>query len=141
MIPILPPNGRVVAYVVGLENYVRTGKIKPVDYARRDAQAFAEALSIAFPDWEVDVTTRIDDEATLSALRFELPSTIAGLRDDDLFVFYFAGHGLFGEGGNRLTAYDRYSANLNETTWLVRELLTDPRFRRQRGRTAKPHNR
>ncbi|WP_316185805.1 MULTISPECIES: caspase domain-containing protein [unclassified Bradyrhizobium] len=126
MTAILPPNGRVVAYVVGMENYVRTGKIKPVDYARRDAEAFAEALGIAFPRREVDVTMRIDDEATLSALRFELPSTIAGLHDDDLFVFYFAGHGLFGEGGNRLTAYDSYSANLSGTTWLVRELLTDP---------------
>jgi Caspase domain len=124
--PILPPHGRVIAYVVGLENYVGTGKIKPVDYARRDAQAFAETLRVAFPDREVDVMTRIDDEATRSVLEDELPYTISGVHEDDLFVFYFAGHGLYGDGGNRLTAYDSYAANLGGTTWPVRELLTDP---------------
>jgi hypothetical protein len=124
--PIQPPNGRVIAYVVGLENYVGTGKIKPVDFAKRDAQAFAEALRIAFPGREIDVTTRIDDEATLSVLSNELPFAISGLQEDDLFVFYFAGHGLYGDGGNRLTAYDSYSVNLTGTTWLVRKLLTDP---------------
>jgi hypothetical protein len=123
---IMPPNGRVIAYVVGLENYVGTGKIKRVDYARRDAQAFSEALRFAFPDREVDVTTRIDDEATRSVLEDDLPYTISGLQADDLFVFYFAGHGLYGDGGNRLTAYDSFAANLGGTTWLVRELLTDP---------------
>jgi hypothetical protein len=34
--PILPPNGRVVAYVVGLENYGKVGGIETVEYARRD---------------------------------------------------------------------------------------------------------
>lgn len=126
MTQILSPNGRVVAYVIGLENYVSTGKIRPVDYARRDAQAFSEALRIAFPDREVDVTTRIDDEVTRSVLKDELPYTIAGLQADDLFVFYFAGHGLYGDGGNRLTAYDSFVTNLGGTTWSVRDLLTDP---------------
>jgi hypothetical protein len=124
--PILPPNGRVIAYVVGLESYVRTSGIKAVDYARRDVEAFAEVLQVAFPGRTVEVMMRIDEEATLTSLRNELPYNIASLHEDDLFVFYYAGHGFYGEGGNRLTAYDSNAVNLEETTWLLRELLTDP---------------
>ena len=87
---IPPSNGRVVAYIVGLENYVRTGRIRPVDYACRDAMAFAQVLPVAFPGRTVEVTTRVDDEATLASLLNELPYNIAGLHEDDLFVFYYA---------------------------------------------------
>lgn len=126
MTPILPPNGRVVAYVVGLENYGKVGGIKPVDYARRDAEAFADVLETMFPGKTVDLTSRIDEDATLSTLKYELPQTIAGLHEDDVFLFYYAGHGFYGEGGNRLTVFDSNSRNLDGTTWLLRELLTDP---------------
>jgi hypothetical protein len=124
--PILPPNGRVVAYVVGLENYGKVGGIKPVEYARQDAEAFAEVLRTVFPGKAIDLESRIDEDATLSTLKYELPRTIAGLHEDDLFVFYYAGHGFYGDGGNRLTAFDSNSRNLDGTTWLLRELLTDP---------------
>jgi hypothetical protein len=124
--PILPPNGRVVAYVVGLENYGKVGGIKPVDYARRDAEAFADVLETMFPGKAIELTSRFDEEATLSTLTYELPQTIAGLHEDDLFMFYYAGHGFYGEGGNRLTAFDSNSRNLDGTTWLLRQFLTDP---------------
>jgi hypothetical protein len=124
--PILPPSGRVVAYIVGLENYGKVGGIKPVEYARQDAEAFAEVLKTVFPGKAIDLESRIDEDATLSTLKYELPRTIAGLQEDDVFLFYYAGHGFYGEGGNRLTAFDSNSRNLDGTTWLLRELLTDP---------------
>jgi len=76
-------------------------------------------LQVAFPGRTVDVTTRVDDEATLATLENELPYTIGGLQEGDLFVFYYAGHGFYGEGGNRLTAYDSNAVNLEGTTWLL----------------------
>lgn len=126
MTPILPPDGRVVAYVVGLENYGKRSGIKAVDYARCDVEAFADVLEAVFPGKTVELEARFDEEATLSVLKYEVPQTIAGLREDDVFVFYYAGHGFYGEGGNRLTAFDSNASNLDGTTWLLRELLTDP---------------
>jgi hypothetical protein len=104
--PILPPNGRVVAYVVGLENYGKVGGIETVEYARRDAEAFADVLETMFLGKTIDLESRIDEDATLSTLKYELPQTIAGLGEDHVFLFYYAGHGFYGEGGNRLTAFD-----------------------------------
>ncbi len=60
MTPILPPNGRVVAYVVGLENYGKVGGIETVEYARRDAEAFADVLETMFPGKTIDLESRID---------------------------------------------------------------------------------
>lgn len=126
MIPILPPGGRVVAYVVGLENYGKHTGIRPVEYARSDAEAFADVLATVFPGMAIEMELRVNEDATLAALRYDLPQTIAGLREDDLFLFYYAGHGFFGAGGNRLTAFDSNARNLDGTTWLLRDLLTDP---------------
>jgi hypothetical protein len=98
--PILPPGGRVVAYVVGIENYSKLGGIKAVDYARRDAEAFADVLENVFPGKAIELESRLNEDATLSNLSYDLPQTIAGLREDDVFLFYYAGHGFFGEGGN-----------------------------------------
>jgi Caspase domain len=123
---ILSPGGRILAYVVGLEKYGRHTGIGSVDYARNDAEAFENALQSAFPGRTIESELRTDEEATLSTLRYELPQTIAGLREDDLFVFYYAGHGFFGAGGNRLTAFDSNVKNLEGTTWLLSELLTGP---------------
>lgn len=126
MTSILPPGGRILAYVVGLEKYGRHTGIGSVDYARNDAEAFAKALQSTFPGRTVESELRTDEEATLATLRYELPQTIAGLQEDDLFVFYYAGHGFFGAGGNRLTAFDSNVKNLDGTTWLLSELLTGP---------------
>jgi hypothetical protein len=119
VIPILPPGGRVVAYVVGLENYGKHTGIRPVDYARSDAEAFADVLEAVFPGMAIELELRVNEDATLGALRYDLPQTIAGLREDDLFLFYYAGHGFFGAGGNRLTAFDSNARNLDGTTWLL----------------------
>jgi hypothetical protein len=69
--PILPPDGRVVEYVVGLENYGKLSGIKAVDYARRDVEAFADVLEAVFPGKMVELEPRFDEEATLSVPRQE----------------------------------------------------------------------
>jgi hypothetical protein len=51
---------------------------------------------------------------------------IKSLAPDDLFIFYYAGHGFHGAGGNRITAWDSNSLNIEGTTLLLREVLRDP---------------
>lgn len=67
----------------------------------------------------------LDSEATCASLKYDLASAIKSLAPDDLFIFYYAGHGFHGAGGNRITAWDSNSFNVEGTTLLLRDVLTD----------------
>lgn len=123
------PN-RVVVYAVGLEKYHGrpTGQIPNVRYAVADANAFVAAMRDLWSGrvdvFEEDILT--DAEASLTRIRDDLTYKIRGLDADDLFVFYYAGHGFHGAGGNRITAADTNIAHLAGTTALIRDIITDP---------------
>ena len=124
----LPEGGRVLAVVVGLEDYQDrdSGALTKVDYARRDAEGFSESLATIYPNGQLQTTLLIDNNATLSNISDELTQTIASLDPDDLFVFYYAGHGFYDGRGNRITAWDTHTHNIEGTTLLLREVLIDP---------------
>src|SRR5687768_10888137 len=92
----LPPEGRVFAVVIGVETYQARGRIKKVDHARNDAARFAQALRDIFPSEQLELVELIDDEATIGSLGYEMRQTIGALGEDDLLIFYYAGHGFFG---------------------------------------------
>lgn len=121
---------RVVIYAVGLEHYHSrdTGQIPPVRYAKDDAQAFVAAMRNLWSAKveKFEVTTLIDAEASLTRIRDDLGYIIQGLDADDLFIFYYAGHGFHGAGGNRLTAADTNISSLENTTALVRDTIIKP---------------
>lgn len=124
----LPAGGRVVAVVVGLENYLRrkTGGLPRVDYARQDAEAFAEALRSIYAEDRLELELLVDNEATRGNIEYALNRAIALLGEDDLFIFYYAGHGFHGAGGNRVTAWDSHAHDVASTTLLLREIVMDP---------------
>jgi uncharacterized caspase-like protein len=126
-ISTLPAHGRVVAVVVGLETYQSrgSGALPSVDYAHRDAKAFAEVVRSLYPEDRVDVELLTDNDATRGNIEYGLHQAIASLTEDDLFVFYYAGHGFHGAGGNRITAWDTHAHNVEGTTLLLREVLMD----------------
>jgi len=121
---------RVVVYAVGLEKYHSrpTGQIPEVRYAVADAQAFVAAMRDLWSGkvdvFEEDILT--DAEASLTRISDDLRWKIRNLDADDLFVVYYAGHGVPGVGGNRITAADTNIAHLETTTALIREIITDP---------------
>lgn len=123
----LPPNATVRALVVGIEEYQSRsdGALTTVDYARRDAEAFLEALR-AIHGEDLDSELLVDNDATVSNIKYRLHGFIQSLEVDDLFVFYYAGHGFHGQGGNRITAWDTHAHNIEGTTLLLREVLLDP---------------
>ena len=121
--------GQVVAIVVGLENYQprSDGKtLTKVDFAGNDAEAFAEALKSIYPAERLSLTLLRDSEATCASLKNDLGFAIKSLAPDDLLIFYYAGHGFHGAGGNRITAWDSNSFNIEGTTLLLRDVLSDP---------------
>jgi hypothetical protein len=122
-------DGQVFAVVVGIENYQEDEKGKPalpkVDFARQDAEGFAQALKSIYPEDKLDISLLIDSQATSSSLDYVLKQTIEALSENDLFIFYYAGHGFHGAGGNRVTAWDSRPFNIEGSTLLLREKVSD----------------
>jgi hypothetical protein len=123
---------RVTAFCVALENYRKPSSgasLPSVDFAHTDADAFAETISEIYADLSSDnVSVRIlkDADASLTGLRDELSYTIKNLADDELFIFYYAGHGFHGAGGNRLSTFDTNRTNIEDTSLLMRDDLLEP---------------
>lgn len=123
---------RVVAIIVALENYRKpagSDALPEVDFAHADADAFAAVISAAFsnlPPEDVSIELIKDVDASLTALRDVIGYTTRNLSSDDLFVFYYAGHGFHGAGGNRLSTYETNPHNVAGTSFHLRDDLLDP---------------
>jgi hypothetical protein len=130
--PAAPRFARVVAVIVGLENYrkPKSGDALPsVVYAQADAEAVNGALQEIFkglPACDVEIEVMTDAHASLVAVQDHLAYTIRNLSADELFVFYYAGHGFHGAGGNRLSMYDTNRLNIANTTLAMRDALLEP---------------
>ncbi|MDE0617225.1 MAG: caspase family protein [Rhodospirillaceae bacterium] len=116
------PYTRVSAIVVGLENFrpnPKGGVLDSVEYAHADAEAFRDTLQEIYSSLDEDslqIELVKDSRASLTALRDTLAYTILNLSEDDLFIFYYAGHGFHDGNSNRLSAYDTSAFNPKETT-------------------------
>ncbi len=124
--------GRVVAIIVALEHYRNpsSGDALPdVNYAHADADGMADAIREIFEDMpseDVVIEVMKDGDASLTAMRDHLGYTIHNLDENDLFIFYYAGHGFHGAGGNRLSAYDTNRTNIAATSLHMRDELLEP---------------
>ena len=123
----LPSSGRIVAVVVGIECYQKRDNagLPRVDYARNDVEGFADALREIYPEERLEVSTFIDNDATQSNIRYELLQATESLEENDVFIFYYAGHGFHGAGGNRITAWDTNAHHIDGTTLLLKEVLIE----------------
>lgn len=98
---------------------------KPIDEtAAARFIAFAHATGAWFALW-------LDSDATRSALENDLPYTIRQLSPGDRLIFFYAGHGFYANGSNRLTAWDTHPSNLPGTTVPLEEVLLKPLKDRQ----------
>lgn len=132
----LPTTGRVVAVIIGIEIYQRraTGGLPPVQYARRDVEGFEVALRSLYPASQLEIELITDNDATQGTIRYQMTQAIRSLGADDLFIFYYAGHGFHSAGGNRITAWDSHAHNPEETTLRLRDILLDPLEQTECGR-------
>lgn len=118
----------MTAFIVAIENY-RMNALPVVDYAHADAEAFADWVSTVYTDLAdvpPTVTLLKDSDASLAALQGDLAYAIKTLEAEELFIFYYAGHGFHGVGGNRLSSYDTNRLNIAGTSLLMRDDLLEP---------------
>ena len=117
--------GNTFAIVVAIENYQQKS-IKPVQFAAADATAFKAALIQHFKIPAPNIELWIDHDATQNRLLNDLPYQLKQLGPEDKFIFFYAGHGFFAKGSNRLTAWDSHPANLDGTTVSLESVLLGP---------------
>ncbi|AFU70525.1 uncharacterized protein containing caspase domain [Psychroflexus torquis ATCC 700755] len=116
------------AIIIAIEDYRFSGEqgISSVKFARNDASKFKKLLKEDFGLLEEDIIMWIDKDATKSALEDELQYYIRQLTSDTRFYFYYAGHGFYQNGHNKITCWDTHPTNLDGTTVSLKNTLLDP---------------
>ncbi len=122
----LDGRGKLWAVVIGVSKYRNLTANNQLEFAHRDAEAFAAFLRSpnggGYPSSQL--TLLVNQAATLSAIRSSLGTTLPrSVEADDIVVIFFAGHGIVeGEHDGYLLAYDSDPQNLYATALQVSEL-------------------
>jgi hypothetical protein len=117
--------GATHAVLIGIETYQKQD-ISSVQFAQADAAAMKDVLVQHFGVPAENIALWLDSDATRSAFENDLPYTIHQLSPGDRFIFFYAGHGFYANGTNRLTAWDTHPSNLAGTTVSLEEVLLKP---------------
>jgi hypothetical protein len=117
-------HGNTLAVIIAIENY--QFRIKTVDYARNDAKAFQQWLINNLKVPQENIKLWLDIDATKSALDEELQYEISNLTENDRFIFYYAGHGFYDGGYNKITTWDTHPNNIQGTTVSINRILMEP---------------
>jgi uncharacterized caspase-like protein len=113
------------AVVIGIEEY-HSPDIKNVHHARADAEAIRDLLTQRLAVPSADVTLLLDEDAHKLEIEDQLKDRISALGADDRFYFFYAGHGMWANGRNRLTTWDTKISDLGKTTLDVQKTLLNP---------------
>lgn len=117
---------RTIAVIMGIEEYQQSKPphaIRGVTFAEADAREFAAIVKTRFQIDDHDIHVWVNQEATKTRVENELVYFVKTLGPSDRFIFYYAGHGFYSGGANRLTVWDSYPTNLPGTTICLREVL------------------
>jgi hypothetical protein len=122
--------GTTHAVLIGIETYQKQG-ISSIQFAQADAAAMKDVLVQHFGVPAENISLWLDSDATRSAFENDLPYTIRQLSPGDRFIFFYAGHGFYANGTNRLTTWDTHPSNLAGTTVSLEEVLLKPLMEQQ----------
>jgi len=123
---IIDEPNRTVAVVVGIETYQYSKPphaLQGVVFAEVDAREIAEALKSQFAIEDDDLYLWINEEATKTRFENDLSYLATTMGRHDRFIFYYAGHGFYANGANRLTVWDSHPTSLANTTVCLRDVL------------------
>jgi hypothetical protein len=113
--------GKIHAFIVGVESYHDRG-ISGVRFAEADADLVANALKLHDLEDRNLVLLR-SSSATKTQVEHNLRQALRRATADDLFFFFFAGHGVADAGRNVLLCHDTALADLWSTGISLRFVL------------------
>ncbi len=117
--------GSTYALLLGVEHYQQDG-LPAVPFAIADAYAMRDILMQQMNVPPGNIKLWVDQEVTQNRLKQEIPYEIRGLTPDDRYIFFYAGHGFYADGWNRITTWDTHAFNLADTTTCLNEVLLSP---------------
>jgi hypothetical protein len=117
--------GSTYAVLVAVEHYQQSN-IRGVPFAVADAEAMKDVLVQQMKVPVQNIRLWADQYATRSRLENDLPFEMSQLGPDDQFIFFYAGHGFYAQGSNRLTTWDTHTLNIPETTTCLDKVLLSP---------------
>ena len=97
--------GATYAVLIGIEQYQQKG-IAPVQFAEADVAAMREVLIQNLGVPAENITVWLNSSSTQAVFKNDLPYQIRQLGPGDRFILFYAGHGFFSNGTNRLTTWD-----------------------------------
>ena len=128
--------GSTYALLLGVEHYQQDG-LPAVPFAIADAYAMRDILIQQMNVPPENIKLWVDQEATQNRLKQEIPYEIRGLGPEDCYIFFYAGHGFYAAGWNRITTWDTHAFNLADTTTCPK--TGKHRRAGDRGRAARTH--
>jgi len=116
------------AVLIAIETYRFSDEhgINNVEYARNDVEKMKSTLMESLGLKEDEIIVWIDNEANKTALENELKYYVSQLDSETKFYFYYAGHGFYQSGTNKITCWDSHPTSLDTTTVSLKEILFDP---------------
>lgn len=113
---------RQVAFLVGIEDYYDKS-IPSVSFAQNDVFGIKESLSrLGVP--ESEIISLVSTQATKTIIDSRLSKIIKSLTADDMFYFYYAGHGFAENNINYITCFDTQLNDLSNTSIPLQSLLS-----------------
>jgi hypothetical protein len=117
--------GATFAVLIGIEHYQQQG-IDSVQFAEADVSAVKDVLIQNLGVPVGNITIWLNSQATKAVFENDLPYIIRLLAPGDRLLLFYAGHGFFSNGANRLTTCDSHPTNLSETTVSLEDVLLAP---------------
>ena len=115
-----------LAIIIAIEDYRNKTGIPSVQFAANDAAAFKNVLIEHFNFGESDIIYWTNSDAVQNTLTNDLPYQLQQLSGEYQFFFYYAGHGFYENGSNKITCWDTHPFNLSETTVSLQKVLFEP---------------
>lgn len=117
--------GSTYAVLIAIERYQQS-TIHGVSFAVADAEAMRDVLIQQMGVPPENIKLWVNEEATRTTFEEYLKYEISTLGPDDRFIFFYAGHGFFANGSNRLTMWETSTTNLATTTVCLDQVLLSP---------------
>ena len=111
-----------IGLFIGIEKYQNPLSLKRVRYAQEDAKGVRDAF-IELGSYEDRLELLLTENATLGTIRSKLKMLCNRATEEDVVVFYYAGHGLQTGKGNRVTSYDTSLEDIDDTTLGVPDIM------------------
>ncbi len=102
------------AVLIAVENY-QDSAISKVTFARRDAEEFSKALEMNGFE-KSDQVILVDQQATKAVIESRVRKAIRQLQKEDVFFFYYAGHGFSKGARNFISSYDTLDSDWDGTS-------------------------